>query len=541
MAIEGAMDFVAERYTENAKERAFVREQAQKFAVLIVKCTKTCDKESNYYQFHEYQSNLNKIPAHHLLAIFRGVNEKSLTIKVKIDDDRYLQNISRYKAPKQANTSVELLIDAYYNGFKRLLFPSIEREILSQFKTQAHQAAINVFADNLRALLMTPAVKTKSILGVDPGFKTGVKLAVLDKNGRYVDQAVIYPVAPFEKVSEANKVVDRLIRTYDIGNGTASREVQSYFCQYNQHYRPVRFCVVSEAGASVYSASSLAQKEHPHLDVTIRGAISIVARVQNPMAALVKIDPKSLGVGQYQHDIDQKQLSLKLHDATESIVNQVGVNLNAASAKLLSYVAGVGDKLADNIIEYRDKINGFTSVVELNKVKGLGDKAFDQCSGFMRIPQAKEPLDNTAVHPHDYNVARKLAKLNGLDKLDVTELAQQLDLGEESLKDIIKELEKPGFDPRDELPQVEFKADVLSIDNMYESMKLSGVVGNITDFGVFVDIGLKNDAMIHISQLSDRRINHPSEVVSINQFLDKLYVINVDKVRQRIGLSLKRA
>lgn len=545
-AVQGAMDIAAEVYADNSKERAYVRDQVSRFGTLQVKATKTCNAQGNFAQFDQYQSNVNKVPAHRLLAIFRGVAEKELSIKVEIDHERYKETITRFKLPRHATGVSAILIDAYYDGYKRLLYPAIEREVINSLKEKAETSAIHVFAENLIHLLMVPPVKVHAVLGVDPGFKTGAKLAVIDDKGMYLAEAVIYPAPPHNKTIEAKKIVNDLVRKYHIdtvaiGNGTASRELQDFFAEYNKETaQKLRCTVVSEAGASVYSASAVAAEEYPHLDVTVRGAISIAQRLQNPMAALVKIDPKALGVGQYQHDVDQKKLVQKLSDVTEAVVNNVGVNLNTASAQLLAYVAGLSPRLATEVVVYRDKIGGFKRIVELKKVKGLGDKAFEQCSGFMRIPDANDLLDNTGVHPEHYAVARALLTQtdNELKQIDVVSFAKKYNIGEPSLRDMIKELQKPGFDPRDELPQVSFSAEALDIDSLKVGMVVSGVVRNITDFGVFVDIGLKNDGMIHISKLSTKRINHPSEVVSLNGQLSQIKVVSIDLERQRVGLSL---
>ncbi|WP_440652013.1 helix-hairpin-helix domain-containing protein [Cysteiniphilum sp. 19S12-1] len=545
-AVQGAMDIVAEIYADNAKERAYVRDQVSRFGTLQVKTTKTCNAQGNFAQFDQYQSNVNKIPAHRLLAIFRGVAEKELSIKIEIDHERYKETITRFKLPRHAAGVSALLIEAYYDGYKRLLYPSIEREVINTLKEKAQNSAIQVFADNLSHLLMVPPVKAHAVLGVDPGFKTGAKLAVIDEKGMYLAEAVIYPAPPHNKTIEAKKIVNDLVEKYHIdtvaiGNGTASRELQDFFADYNKNIEhKLRYTVVSEAGASVYSASEVAEEEFPHLDVTVRGAISIAQRLQNPMAALVKIDPKALGVGQYQHDVDQKKLVQKLTDVTEAVVNNVGVNVNTASAQLLSYVAGLSPRLAKEVVAYRNKVGGFKNIAELKKVKGLGDKAFEQCSGFMRIPEAHDLLDNTGVHPEHYAIARALLTKSSdeLKQIDIVSFAKMYNIGEPTLKDIIKELQKPGFDPRDELPEVSFSAEALDIDSLKVGMVVSGVVRNITDFGVFVDIGLKNDGMIHISKLSTKRVTHPNEVVSLNEQLPQIKVISIDLDRQRVGLSL---
>jgi uncharacterized protein len=389
---------------------------------------------------------------------------------------------------------------------------------------------------------MTPPVVGKVLLGADPAYRTGCKLAVIDENGTYLDHAVIYPVPPKDEYEKSRDVVARLVKKYNIqgvaiGNGTASNETQAFFAKLNAEGLTLPYTVVSEAGASVYSASSIAAQEYPNLDVTIRGAISIAGRLRDPMATLVKIDPKSLGIGQYQHDVDQKLLERKLHEGVESLVNAVGVDVNSASASLLSYVAGVGPKVADNIVKHRESEGAFDSKQALLKVKGLGAKAYEQAAGFMRIRDGKSIFDNTGIHPESYATAKALEKYD--DMSDTKTIAAELGVGELTLKDIIKELAKPGFDPREDLPAIPFKQGLTDISALREGSIVSGVVRNIADFGAFVDIGLKNDGMIHISQMSQKRIAHPLEVLSVNQYLPRVEVISIDMEKNKVGLSLK--
>jgi uncharacterized protein len=439
-------------------------------------------------------------------------------------------------------SSKTLLLDAYKDGFKRLLYPSIEREVFALLKEKADVAAIGVFGKNMTQLFMTPPVVGKVLLGADPAFRTGCKLAVIDENGRYLDHAVIYPVPPRDEYDKSRDVVAKLVKKYHIqgaaiGNGTASNETQAFFAKLNADGVTIPYTVVSEAGASVYSASSIAAKEYPDLDVTIRGAISIAGRLRDPMATLVKIDPKSLGIGQYQHDVDQKLLERKLHEGVESLVNNVGVDVNSASASLLSYVAGVGMKVAENIVKHREELGTFDSKKALLKVKGLGAKAYEQAAGFMRIRDGKSVFDNTGIHPESYAVAKALEKYSDLS--DTKRIAEELKVGEPTLHDIIAELAKPGFDPREDLPSIPFKQGLTDISSLREGSIVSGVVRNIADFGAFVDIGLKNDGMIHISQMSEKRIKHPLEVLSVNEYLARVEVISIDLEKNKVGLSLK--
>jgi uncharacterized protein len=541
-AIRGAQDIIAERYAEQPKEREVLRDMVQRHGTIEVKGTKKFVENGSFKNYKSHRERVAHIPSHRYLAIKRGEKEKELSVKLTIDTDRYLDTLKRYKLRDHMGSSKALLYDAYKDGFKRLLYPSIEREVFALLKERADAAAIGVFGKNMTQLFMSPPVTGKVLLGADPAYRTGCKLAVIDENGRYLDHAVIYPVPPRDEYDMSRDVVAKLIKKYNIqgvaiGNGTASNETQAFFAKLNSDGVTIPYTVVSEAGASVYSASSIAAQEYPDLDVTIRGAISIAGRLRDPMATLVKIDPKSLGIGQYQHDVDQKLLERKLHEGVESLVNRVGVDANSASASLLSYVAGVGTKVAENIVKHREEHGVFDSKKSLLKVKGLGAKAYEQAAGFMRIREGKSLFDNTGIHPESYAVAKAL---QGYDDLSDTQaIATELGIGEPTLRDIIQELAKPGFDPREELPAIPFKQGLTEINALREGSIVSGVVRNIADFGAFVDIGLKNDGMIHISEMSPKRIAHPLEVLSVNQYLPRIEVISIDLEKGKVGLSIK--
>ncbi|TKI70984.1 RNA-binding transcriptional accessory protein [Sulfurimonas crateris] len=542
-AVQGAQDILAERYADMPREREAIRNNMLRHGVLEIKKTKSFDENGLFKNFVQKSEKVAYIPSHRYLAIMRGVHEKELSVKITIDTDYIEANIKEYKIPRNASSSKELLFEAYRDGLKRLLLPSIEREVQAELKERADIAAISVFGKNLNQLLMTPPVTKRVILGVDPAFRTGCKLAVIDENGNYLESCVIYPTEPQKDYENSKNKVITLTNKYNItgvaiGNGTASRETQEFFARLNRDEdAKLNFTVVSEAGASVYSASKIASQEYPNLDVTIRGAISIAQRLQDPMAALVKIDPKSLGIGQYQHDVDQKLLEKKLGDVTQDLVNRVGVDINSASLSLLSYVAGVGAKVAQNIIAFREENGPFKTKEQLLKVKGLGKKAYEQAVGFIRIKNSKNIFDNSGIHPESYEVAKKLIGVN-LGSIDIKQKASDLNVGEETLKDIIKELQKPGFDPREELPPIPFKDGITDIKMLSVGNFLSGIVRNITDFGAFVDIGLKNDGMIHISKMSATKISHPLEVLSLNQYLPQIEVVSIDEEKGKVGLSL---
>ena len=542
-AIKGSKDIVAERFSDNPKERKIVREMTEKHGILEVKKGKEFEENGVYKNYKEHSEKVAFVPSHRYLAIRRGEKEKQLSVKITIDSERYLETLKRYKLREHMGSSKNILFEAYKDGFKRLLYPSIEREVASMLKEKSDLSAIATFGKNLTQLFMTPPVTGKVLLGADPAYKSGCKLVVLDVNGKYLDDALIFPTPPKSDFEGSRKVVLDLVKKYGvdgvvIGNGTASKETQEFFAKINKELNgTLKYTVVSEAGASVYSASKIASQEYPNLDVTVRGAISIAGRVRDPMATLVKIDPKSLGIGQYQHDVDQKLLERKLHEGVESLVNAVGVDVNSASASLLAFVAGVGAKLAKSIVEHREKNGIFNAKKELLKVKGLGAKAYEQLAGFIRIREGKSIFDNTGIHPESYAVAEALEKLS--DTSDVKALSVKFGVGEATLQDILKELAKPGFDPREELEAIPFKDDLTDISMLKEGSLVSGVVRNIADFGAFVDIGLKNDGMIHISQMSEKRIKHPLEVLSVNQYLPQVKVISVDVEKGKVGLSLK--
>ncbi|MFK2823112.1 Tex-like N-terminal domain-containing protein [Arcobacter sp. YIC-80] len=547
-AIQGAKDIIAQRYADDFKSKEIIRNIISNWGSLEVKEAKEFDKNGVYSSFAGQNEKIKYIKAHRTLAILRAVNEKQLSIKVDIDEKHILENIKKYKIPSWANSSKDIVFEAYKDGLKRLLLPSLKREAIANLKEKANKEAIELFGKNLKELLQTAPLINQVILGMDPGYKTGCKLAVIDENGQYLDSNVIYPTKPKEDITNSSKVVCELIKKHNItaiaiGNGTASRETASFIANLiKEKNLDINYAIVSEIGASVYSASKIAIQEYPNLDVTIRGAISIAQRLRDPMAALVKIDPKSLGIGQYQHDVNQKELSQKLENTTIDLVNKVGVDLNSASYKLLSFISGISEKLAINIVEHRDKIKKYTSKKELLKVKGIGEKAYIQAVGFLRIKDGKSILDNTAIHPEDYELTKKLQTsydINSIIDSQIEQISKELNTTPLKLKDIIQELKKPGFDIRENFNQVQFASDVTSIEELKEGFILSGIVRNITDFGAFVDIGLKNDALLHISQISNKRINHPSEVLSINQNLEKIKVISVDLEKQRVGLSLK--
>ncbi|MGB5791781.1 helix-hairpin-helix domain-containing protein [Poseidonibacter sp.] len=547
-AIAGASDIIAQRYADDFRTKEAIRNIITNYAVLETKATKTFDKNGVYANFVDLSEKIKYIKSYRFLAINRAVNEKQLSIKLVVDENHILENIKKYKIPSSANSSKDIVFDAYKDGLKRLLLPTLKREALTKLKEKASEEAINLFGKNLKELLLTAPLVNQVILGMDPGFVSGCKLAVIDENGIYLDSCVIYPTKPKQDIVNSNKKVLELIKKYKItsiaiGNGTASRETAEFITNLiKDNNLDINYAIVSEIGASVYSASKIAQEEYPNLDVTIRGAISIAGRLRDPMATLVKIDPKSLGIGQYQHDVNQKDLALKLENTTVDLVNKVGVDLNSASHKLLSFISGISEKLAMNIVEYRSSIKTFKSKNELLKVKGLGAKAYEQAVGFLRIKDGKSILDNTAIHPEDYTITKNLQKNYNIEEItdnQISQIASLLNTSEVKIKDIIQELKKPGYDVRSEFNQVKFASDVTKIEDLKVGFILSGIVRNITDFGAFVDIGLKNDALLHISQISAKRINHLSEVLSINQNLEKMKVLSVDLDKQRVGLSLK--
>lgn len=547
-AINGASDIIAQRYADDFRTKEVIRNTVLNYGIIETKKTKTFNENGVYVSVANVSEKVKYIKSHRFLAINRAVNEKELTVKIEVDENYILENIKKYKIPASASSSKELVFEAYKDGLKRLLLPSLKREALSELKEKASSEAINLFGKNLKELLLTPPLVNQVILGMDPGFVSGCKLAVIDENGNYLASNVIYPTKPKEDFVNSSKVVLELIKKYKInsiaiGNGTASQETAAFIVKLiNENNLDIKYAVVSEIGASVYSASKIAMMEYPNLDVTIRGAISIAQRLRDPMAALVKIDPKSLGIGQYQHDVNQKELSQKLENVTVDLVNKVGVDINSASYKLLSFISGISEKLALNIIEHKEKIKSFKTKAELLKVKGIGAKAYEQSVGFLRIKDGKSILDNTAIHPENYDVVESLQKKYKIEEIkdsDIETISKELNCPILLLKDIIAELLKPGYDVRSEFDTVEFSKDIKTIEDLKEGFIISGVVRNITDFGAFVDIGLKNDGLIHISQISEKRISHPMDVLSINQQLKNIKVISIDLEKQRVGLSLK--
>jgi uncharacterized protein len=545
-AIAGAKDIIALRYSQELKTKDAIRRNIASHGVLVTKATKTFQKDGLYKDLVDIQQKASYIKSHRLLAIFRALNEKQLNVKIEVDEDYLCNGIKKYRIKPHAKSSAKYLLEGYIDGLKRLLLPSLKREYLNTLKSKASSEACELFGKNLSELLLTPPLVNQVILGIDPGYKTGCKCAVIDKDGHYIDSCVIYLLNE-QQIIKSSKLLYSFIQKYKvtaiaIGNGTASKETARFISQLKQDKNlDINYAVVSEIGASVYSASKIAQEEYPTLDVTIRGAISIASRLRDPMSALVKIDPKSLGIGQYQHDINQKELFGKLESTTTQLVNKVGVDINSASYKLLSYVSGISEKLAKNIIEYRDSIGGFQTKEQLLKVKGVGAKAYEQCVGFIRIKNGKSYLDNTGIHPESYTVAKYLKEnydLKNISNDKIEKIAQNYNIGTQSLQDIIFELQKPGYDIREELEQISFCEEIKDIEQLQEGDFVNGIVRNITDFGAFVDIGLKNDALLHISKISSKRISHPMDILSVNQQLKNITIDSLDKEKNKVGLSL---
>jgi len=552
-ALQGARDIIAERINEDAKAREITRTIFERKAIISSRVVKGKEEEAIKYQdYFDYSEAIQRCPSHRLLAIRRGEKEGFLKVSVSPEPEEVLERLSRLfvKGVDGASQQVQMALE---DGYKRLLSPSIENETANVIREKAELEAIRVFTANMRQLLLSPPLGQKRVLTIDPGFRTGCKIVCLGSQGELLHNETIYPHAPQNETKQAYRKIDTLIESYKIesiaiGNGTASRETESLIR--NMHFnREVQVFVVSEDGASVYSASKVAREEFPEYDVTVRGAISIGRRLMDPLAELVKIDPKSIGVGQYQHDVDQNKLKESLDQTVESVVNSVGVELNTASHHLLSYVSGLGPQLAKNIVEFRNENGPFTNRKSLMKVPRLGAKAFEQAAGFLRIRDAKNPLDNSAVHPEAYAIVEKMAKdlsCNVSDLIQDKSLRDKIDLtkyvsdkvGMPTLKDIIAELEKPGRDPRKIIKVFEFSPHVRSIEDLRQGMVLPGVVTNITNFGAFVDIGVKQDGLVHISQLADRYISDPNDVVSLHQHVE-VKVLDVDIVRKRIQLSMK--
>ena len=540
-ALQGAIDIIAEDIADDPDYRATVKNIFWKNAMLVVDAV---DKEASsvYEMYYSYSEPVSKVPNHRVLAINRGEKEKLLKVSLAFDETLATDKI-KAKTAKGLTYTASYVESAVDDGCKRLLFPSVEREIRNDLTDRAEEEAIKVFALNLEPLLMQPPIKGKVVLAIDPGFRTGCKIAVVDETGKLLDNTTVYPTEPQNKVEETKKIFRKLIDKYNvgiisIGNGTASRETEAVVAGLiSELDKKIPYAIVNEAGASIYSASEVGQKDFPNHDVTVRGAASIGRRLQDPLAELVKIDPKHIGVGQYQHDLNQTKLDEALTGVVEDSVNRVGVDLNTASPSLLKYVSGISTKVANGIVAHREENGSFKARQELLKVKGLGDKTFKQCAGFLRIPGGTEPLDNTGVHPESYEVARKLVKIGYKDK-EISNLAIELNAGIPTLTDIVMELEKPGRDPRDEMPKPILREDILKLEDLSKDMVLNGTVRNVVDFGAFVDIGVKQDGLVHISQLSNKFIKHPKEVVKVGDIV-KVKIIDVDKGKGRISLSMK--
>lgn len=561
-AIAGAQDILAEQLSDSPQVRARLRDYLQKNARIL---TTIGTKENKIYKMYsDYSESIGKIPSHRVLAIDRGEREEALKVSLEADSQAALHLLEQELIRKNSPFAKQLR-EVCEDSYKRLLFPSLERQIRAQLTERADAQAIGVFSENLKNLLMQPPVKGAVTMGFDPAYRTGCKIAVVDPTGKVLDTTVVYPTPPANRTEEAKKMLSQLIQKYGvtviaIGNGTASKESEIFVAQLLGELNPklqrkVSYMVVSEAGASVYSASELGAKEFPQFDVSLRSAVSIARRLQDPLAELVKIDPKSIGVGQYQHDMPAKEMDAALGGVVEDCVNRVGVDLNTASQSLLSYVAGINQTVAKNIVSYREESGSFTTRSQLMKVPKLGKKAFEQCAGFLRVPESEEPLDRTGVHPESYPAAQKLLTLCGYQTQDLLEgkleqlaqrvtqmgqaqVAQRIGVGEPTLRDMVAELSKPGRDPRDELPKPLLRTDVMEMSDLKEGMVLTGTVRNVTDFGAFVDIAVHEDGLVHISQISKRRISHPSQVLKVGDIV-QVKVLEVDLERRRISLTMK--
>lgn len=560
-AIAGAKDIIAESISDNADYRSWIRKTTMKKGK-VTSTAKDSEAESVYEMYYEFEEPVPKLAGHRILALNRGEKEKFLTVKVEAPEDDILRYLEKKTIHKDNPYTAPVIKETVEDSYHRLIAPAIEREIRNELTEKAEDGAIEVFGKNLHQLLMQPPIAGKVVLGWDPAFRTGCKLAVVDPTGKVIGTTVIYPTAPTtpQKIKASKDLLKKIIPKYHIslislGNGTASRESEQFIVELLKEIpeEKVQYVIVNEAGASVYSASKLASEEFPNFDVGQRSAASIARRLQDPLAELVKIDPKSIGVGQYQHDMNQKKLGESLSGVVEDCVNKVGVDLNTASAPLLSYISGISSTIAKNIVTYREENGRFTDRRELLKVPKLGPKAYEQCAGFMRIQGGKNPLDMTGVHPESYDAAEKLLKkqgftpedvaghhLNGLSLTvkDYKKLAEELGIGEITLQDIVKELEKPARDPRDEMPKPILRTDVLEMKDLKEGMVLKGTVRNVIDFGVFVDIGVHQDGLVHISQITDRYIKHPLEVVSVGDIVD-VKVMSVDLKKKRIQLTMR--
>lgn len=558
-AIKGANDIIAEIVSDDAKIRKYIRELALREGVIVTKNSN--EEKSVYDMYYDYSESVKTIAPHRVLAINRGEKEDFLKVKVEINSEKVINYIINEYVNDKNLKNKEVIVSAIEDSYKRLIFPSIEREIRNTLTENAQERAISVFGKNVKSLLLQAPVKDKVVMGFDPAFRTGCKIAVVDKNGKLLDTTTVYPTEPQNKVEESKKELKALIEKYNIdiiaiGNGTASRESEKFVSDMIKEIdREVQYIIVSEAGASVYSASELANEEHPDINVSLRGAISIARRLQDPLAELVKIDPKSIGVGQYQHDLNQKKLEGVLDGVVEDSVNSVGVDLNTASYSLLEHIAGISKTIAKNIVAYREENGDFTSRAQIKKVKRLGPQAFTQCAGFMRIEGAKNPLDNTGVHPESYDICKNMLDMLGyslsdvenknisdidskVEAIGIKELSDKLQVGEVTLKDIIAEIKKPGRDPREEGIKPILRTDVLKIEDITEGMILKGTVRNVVDFGAFVDIGIKNDGLVHKSEMSKGFVKDPMTVVTVGDIVD-VKVIGVDMNKKRVALSMK--
>ncbi|EHK2305972.1 RNA-binding transcriptional accessory protein Tex [Clostridium perfringens] len=562
-ALQGAMDIISEIISDNADYRKCIRNFVQKDGIIQVKGSS--EEQTPYEMYYDYKEPVRTIPSHRILAINRGEKEKILSVKVTCNDDKIIYYLNK-KVLKGNKITDKYLEESIKDSFKRLIYPSIEREIRSELTSKGEEGAIDIFKANLKALLMQAPIKGKVVMGFDPGFRTGCKVAILDETGKFVENTTVYPTAPQNRIDETISTLKKLIKKHGVqvislGNGTASRESEEVIAKMlkeikDETGKELFYVIVSEAGASVYSASELANKEYPDLDVTVRGAISIGRRLQDPLAELVKIDPKAIGVGQYQHDVTQKKLDESLAGIVEDCVNNVGVDLNIATPSLLSYISGINASIAKNIVDYREENGKFKSRKELLKVKRLGQKAYEQCAGFLRVMESKEALDNTSVHPESYKVAKELIKTLGYTEEDlkngklvdidervkakgISNLAKELEVGEPTLNDIIKEIKKPGRDPREELPKPIFKSGVIEMKDLKPGMILMGTVRNVSDFGAFVDIGVHQDGLVHKSQMADKFVKHPLDIVKVGDVVE-VRILDVDLKRKRISLSMKK-
>ncbi len=559
-AIAGALDIIAENISDNSKYRKEIKRQCYREGLVETKAANP-EEKSNYEMYYDYNEAIKYIPSHRILAINRGEKEDFLKVKLAKPEERILAYIER-DIIKGETQFTNMLKETILDSFKRLIEPSIEREIRSDLTEKAEEKAIKVFGQNSKQLLLGAPIKGKTVMGFDPAYRTGCKIAVIDDTGKVLDYTTVYPTAPQNDVENAKKELLKLIEKHKIdmiaiGNGTASRESEMFVADMlKETKRDVCYVIVSEAGASVYSASKLATEEYPDINVSIRGAISIARRLQDPLAELVKIDPKAIGVGQYQHDVNQKRLAESLTGVVEDSVNKVGVDVNTATPSLLSYVAGINNTIAKNIVKYRDENGKLKNRKQLLKVPKLGKVAYEQCAGFLRIFDGDNPLEITAVHPESYEATEKLLKeigakpedlkdkekleklINQLKHVDIAKMAKELEIGEMTLTDIIAELSKPGRDPREDMPKPILRSDVLKLEDLKEGMVLTGTVRNVIDFGAFVDIGVKHDGLVHISEMSDKFIKNPSEIVSVGDIV-KVKVIKIDTERQKVGLSMK--